>query len=200
MMMQMGQQGTPAVDAHQQLKQDFNVKHIEMDADKIDDDVKVLVVIHPKDISDKAQYAIDQFVLRGGKLIAFLDAQSAVASRQQNPMLGGMPGSVVVARQIAEGLGRSVRHRQSRRRFEFQDAIARPQRPAEGRASVAGAHSRWHQPRRHRRPARLTTSGCRCAARSPATPAAGLKETVLLNSTKDRELVDGFMASMGGEA
>ena len=76
----------------EQLKQDFNVKQIEMTADKIDDDVKVLLVIHPKDISDKAQFAIDQFVLRGGKLIAFLDPQSAMASRQQNPMMGGEMG------------------------------------------------------------------------------------------------------------
>ena len=94
MMMQMGQQGgTPAWTIIEQLKQDFNVKQIEMDADKIDDDVKVLLVIHPKDISDKAQFAIDQFVLRGGKLIAFLDPQSALASRQQNPMSGEMGGA-----------------------------------------------------------------------------------------------------------
>ena len=75
MMAQMGQQGgTPAWTLIEQLKQDFEVKHVEMTADKIDDDVKVLLVILPKDISDQAQYAIDQFVLRGGKLIAFLDA------------------------------------------------------------------------------------------------------------------------------
>src|ERR1035438_6835792 len=68
MMMQMGQGGgTPAWTIIEQLKQDFNLKRMEMTAEKIDDDVKVLVVIHPKDISDKAQYAIDQFVLRGGK-------------------------------------------------------------------------------------------------------------------------------------
>ena len=111
MMMQMGQGsgGTPPWTIIEQLKQDFNVKRIEMTADKIDDDVKVLVVIHPKDISDKAQYAIDQFVLRGGKLIAFLDAQSAIASRQQNPMAGGeMGGNVVVAGQIAESLGHAI--------------------------------------------------------------------------------------------
>ena len=44
-----------------------------MTADKIPDDVKVLVLIHPKAMSDAAQYAVDQFVLRGGKLVAFLD-------------------------------------------------------------------------------------------------------------------------------
>ena len=41
-----------------QLKQDFNVKRVEIDTDRIDDDVKVLLVIHPKGISDKTQYAI----------------------------------------------------------------------------------------------------------------------------------------------
>src|SRR5207302_4549890 len=36
-------------------------------------DIKVLVVAHPVDITDATQYAIDQFVLRGGKLLAFVD-------------------------------------------------------------------------------------------------------------------------------
>ena len=53
------------------MKNDFTVKRVAMDADKIDDEIKVLLVIHPRDITDKAQYAIDQFVLRGGKLMAF---------------------------------------------------------------------------------------------------------------------------------
>ncbi len=44
-----------------------------MTATKIDDDIKVLLVVHPRDITDATQYAIDQFVLRGGKLLAFLD-------------------------------------------------------------------------------------------------------------------------------
>ena len=56
-----------------ELQRDFTVKQVEMTADKIPDDIKVLVVIHPKGITDAAQYAIDQFVLRGGKLIAFVD-------------------------------------------------------------------------------------------------------------------------------
>ena len=56
-----------------ELKNDYTVKEVDMDTDKINDDIKVLLVIHPRDITDKAQYAIDQFVMRGGKLIAFLD-------------------------------------------------------------------------------------------------------------------------------
>jgi ABC-type uncharacterized transport system involved in gliding motility auxiliary subunit/ABC-type transport system involved in cytochrome c biogenesis permease component len=56
-----------------ELKSDFTLKDIPLTTSKIDDDVQVLLVAHPVDITDAAQYAIDQFVLRGGKLIAFLD-------------------------------------------------------------------------------------------------------------------------------
>jgi len=42
----------------------------------IDDAVKVLFLIHPKRLSDDAQYAIDQFVLRGGHLVVFVDPDS----------------------------------------------------------------------------------------------------------------------------
>ena len=52
----------------------------------------MLLVAHPKDIKETAQYAIDQFIMRGGKLIAFLDAMSLADSRQQNPMMGMQPG------------------------------------------------------------------------------------------------------------
>ena len=56
-----------------ELKKDFTVQEVPMTAAKIDDTIKVLVVVHPRNISDATQYAIDQFVLRGGKLLAFLD-------------------------------------------------------------------------------------------------------------------------------
>jgi hypothetical protein len=75
------------------LKNDFTVKRVEMDAERIPDDVKVLFVLHPRGITDHAQYAIDQFVLRGGKLIAFLDPLPVVDSREQNPMLGNIPNA-----------------------------------------------------------------------------------------------------------
>src|SRR6185295_920664 len=95
MMMRMGQQGgqEPWVIINE-LKNDFTVRNVGMDVDKIDDDVKVLVLIHPREISDKGQYAIDQFVLRGGKMIAFLDALPFVIdTKEQNQMFGAIPNS-----------------------------------------------------------------------------------------------------------
>ncbi|MDB6056389.1 MAG: ABC-type uncharacterized transport system involved in gliding motility auxiliary component-like, partial [Verrucomicrobiales bacterium] len=56
-----------------ELKKDFTVVPVPMDATNIDPHIKLLVVYHPVEIPDSAQYAIDQFVLSGGKVMAFLD-------------------------------------------------------------------------------------------------------------------------------
>lgn len=68
-----------------ELKQDFDVKEVPLTADKIDDEVKVLLVVYPKGITEATEFAIDQFVLRGGKLIAFLDPLSVFDNRAADP-------------------------------------------------------------------------------------------------------------------
>src|SRR5687768_16823149 len=72
-----------------ELKRDFEVKEVPMSAKEIDQDVKTLLLIHPRDIQPQAEYALDQFVLRGGKLIAFVDPY--MYFDQQQPMMPGMP-------------------------------------------------------------------------------------------------------------
>ena len=96
MAMQMGQRPPEGWAAFAELGKDYEVKTIATDVDAIDEDVKTLVVLHAKDLSDKTLYAIDQFVLRGGKLVACVDPFSIkdmIASRQQqNPMMMQMGG------------------------------------------------------------------------------------------------------------
>ena len=96
MMMQMGQRPPEGWAAFAELGKDYEVKAVATDASSIDDDVKTLVLVHAKDLSDRTLYAIDQFVLRGGKLIACVDPFSVkdmVSSRQrQNPMMMQMGG------------------------------------------------------------------------------------------------------------
>ncbi len=91
MMMQMGQRPPQGWAAFTELGKDYDVRAIGVDAEKIDDDVKTLVVLHPKNLSDKALYAIDQFVLRGGKLVACVDPLSIkdMQSSQGQQMMGG---------------------------------------------------------------------------------------------------------------
>ncbi len=98
MMMQMRQKPPQGWAAFNELKKDYDVREIATDVDMIDDDVKTLVVLHAKNLSDKALYAIDQFVLRGGRLIACTDPFSIMdmlsSRQQQNPMMqmGGQDG------------------------------------------------------------------------------------------------------------
>jgi ABC-type uncharacterized transport system involved in gliding motility auxiliary subunit len=78
----------------QELKKIFDVKEIKLDAQKIPDDIKVLLVIHPRNLSEETEYAIDQFVLRGGKLIAFVDPYAYFDQQPdlQNPFGGNQAG------------------------------------------------------------------------------------------------------------
>jgi len=71
-----------------ELKREFDVKQVNMTATEIPKDLKVLLVIHPRDITPQTEYALDQFVLRGGKLIAFVDPY---AYFDQLPSVPGMP-------------------------------------------------------------------------------------------------------------
>ncbi len=79
-MMPMGGGQDPWV-FYTELQRDYQVRQIELTAEKIDDDLEVVLVVHPAGISEKTQFALDQFLLRGGKLIVFLDPLSVVDSR-----------------------------------------------------------------------------------------------------------------------
>ncbi|MBR4654898.1 MAG: Gldg family protein [Kiritimatiellae bacterium] len=97
MMMQQRQRPNPGWAAFSELKKDYDVRSVATDVEKIDDDIKTLVVLHAKDLSEKALFAIDQFVIRGGRLIACVDPFSVmdlISSRQQqNPMMMQMGGN-----------------------------------------------------------------------------------------------------------
>ena len=71
-----------------QLRQLFDVRQLDPAAlKKIDPDITTLVLIHPKKLSDDAQYAIDQFVMRGGHLLVFVDPFA------ETDASGGEPGN-----------------------------------------------------------------------------------------------------------
>ena len=77
-----------------ELKRVFDVRKVEMETEKIPDDVSVLLVVHPRNLSETTEYAIDQFVLRGGKLIAFVDPYAYFDQQPdlQNPFGGQQAG------------------------------------------------------------------------------------------------------------
>lgn len=86
----------PAWIAFQELSQDYDVRQISSDTTAIDADIDVLIIVHPKEFSPGTFHAIDQFILRGGSLLAFVDPlclADANLSRQGKAISMSRPSS-----------------------------------------------------------------------------------------------------------
>lgn len=198
MMMQMGQRGSEPWALVNELKADFEIKRVDMAAERIDDEIKVLLVLHPKDITDKVQYAIDQFVMRGGKLVAFLDAVSLVDSKPQGNMPFNIPGAGSNLEKLltAWGLKYDTSKVVADLNFKMQ-LLGQRNQPQEAPAFLAVSAEGINQD--DVATSEIDNIWLPLAGAFSGTPVEGLKQTVLLHSTKDSQLVDGFMANMSGE-
>lgn len=128
-------QARPAWTIYEQLEQLFDIETIDVGASSLPDGLDLLMLVHPKELSDALRYEIDQFVLAGGKLVAFIDpfAEADQGGDPNDPMarlnagsssnLGGMLstwgvsfdkgrviGDQLYALQVNGNDGRPVRH------------------------------------------------------------------------------------------
>jgi ABC-type uncharacterized transport system involved in gliding motility auxiliary subunit len=92
MMQMQGQRPKPAWTLVEQLRRQYEVKGIAADVDEIKD-VDILLVIHPKDLPEKTMFAIDQFVLKGGRAIVCVDPHCFADPPDQTAMQRGVPSS-----------------------------------------------------------------------------------------------------------
>src|SRR5688572_21992448 len=177
-----------------ELKRDFNVRTVNMTATSIDPDLKVLLVIHPRDIPEATEYALDQFVLRGGKLIVFVDP-FAYFDQQPSPMpgVGGggtsstlprlfkawgvemNPGKVVADAVYYSGSGN-----------RYTPTVLTLNRSALNRDDVVTSQ--------------IETLLYAFGGAFDVKPAQGLKVTDLAKSSPNSMLVDNVVASVSGEA
>lgn len=75
------------------VRQLYQTQTLQPNLSEVPADIGVLLVVHPKDLPERALYAIDQFVLRGGKLLAFVDPHCEAdvpPPDPQNPMAAMM--------------------------------------------------------------------------------------------------------------
>ena len=68
-----------------QVEQLYTVRSLEPSLTTIGNDVDVLVLVHPKELPPAALYAIDQFALRGGHILAFVDPNSQADTAGADP-------------------------------------------------------------------------------------------------------------------
>ena len=71
---------------YSQAQQLFDVRPLQPTATSIGPDVRVLVLVDPKNLSPATQFAIDQFALRGGHILAFVDPEAEADQSGGNPM------------------------------------------------------------------------------------------------------------------
>lgn len=177
-----------------ELKRDFEVKNIPITAETIDPAIKTLLLIHPRDISDRTEYALDQFVLRGGKLIAFVDPHMYF-DQQPNPMMPmaqGQPGQSTLPRlfkawgvnmELGKALADVTYASGSGQRLT--PTILTLNRTAMNRDDVATSQ--------------IETVLLAFSGAFDIKPAAGLKVSELMKSSPNIMFVDGIVASLSGD-
>ena len=77
----------------ERIEELFEVRHLSpAGLQRVDEDVDVLMVVHPKGLSEGTRYAIDQFVLGGGRALVFVDPNAEADMTPSVPGLPPVPG------------------------------------------------------------------------------------------------------------
>jgi ABC-type uncharacterized transport system involved in gliding motility auxiliary subunit len=64
---------------YEQIRDTFDAKFLEQDFDRVPADIDVVLIAHPKPLSPTTQYALDQFIMRGGRALVALDPLSEIS-------------------------------------------------------------------------------------------------------------------------
>ena len=72
-----------------QLEQKYEVVTVPTDTTAIED-IDLLLVIHPKDLPEHTEYAIDQYVLGGGRAVVMIDPHAVIDMPDQMSRLQGV--------------------------------------------------------------------------------------------------------------
>src|SRR5246500_48335 len=201
MMMQRRQQGSQPWVFAQELKENYTVREVPLTADKIDDDISVLLVDYPKGVTESAQFAIDQFMLRGGKMVALLDPFSFVDSQLSGGQQAMMRGETYSANldKLLKAWGLE---------FTADKIVADPnlatkiQRQAGSVDSDMTVLSVNGDTINKSDPLGASTTDLLLpfAGAFTGTPVSGLKEETLVSTTPQAGLIDASTVMMGSEA
>lgn len=90
-MSQSGRGRNDAWTIYNLLLKSVDVRQIVSTATSVPEGVDVVVLVHPKELTDETLYALDQFVLRGGRLLVFVDPHSEGEAQNPELLRRGMP-------------------------------------------------------------------------------------------------------------
>ena len=91
---------------YDQLKQLFTIETVSPQATELPEDLDMLVLVHPRDLPESLMYEIDQFVMAGGHLLAFMDPMAEADLGDPNdPMAAMQAGSSSTLDPLLAGWG-----------------------------------------------------------------------------------------------
>jgi ABC-type uncharacterized transport system involved in gliding motility auxiliary subunit len=200
MMMIQRQRGSDPWVFVQELKQNYTVREVPLTADKIDDDISVLLVAYPKGITESAQFAIDQFMLRGGKLVALLDPFSFVDSQLSGGQQAMMRGETFSANldKLLKAWGPEFTESKIVADPNLATKIQRQNGSVDSDMTVLTINGDTIN-KSDPLGASTTDLLLPFAGAFTGMPAGGLKEEVLVSSTSQAGLVDAQMVMLGGD-
>jgi ABC-type uncharacterized transport system involved in gliding motility auxiliary subunit len=179
-----------------ELKKDFTLKEVPMTATRIDDDIGVLVVVHPREITDATEYALDQFVLRGGKLLAFVDPHAYFDQKhdQMAQVLGESSGQSTLAKLLkAWGLNMDMEKVVADMTYGGHNPQSGSSMPTVLVINKTGINNEDIVT------SQIDNLVLPYAGAFTGKPADGLKETVLVHSSPESELVESVTAGIAVE-
>ncbi|MAD84493.1 MAG: ABC transporter, partial [Deltaproteobacteria bacterium] len=74
-----------------ELEKSVSVENLPLSTEEIPDDISLLIVLHPRGFSPRLQYALDQYVLRGGRLVVLLDPNARADMTSPENQFGQQP-------------------------------------------------------------------------------------------------------------
>lgn len=199
-MMMQGQPGgmKPAWMIITELKKEYDVVELPVSSDAIADDIDIVMAIHPKELEAKTLFALDQFVLRGGRLIAFLDPMCMADMQNQPQQMQYMPPAASSLDPLLKAWGVSFEtEKVVLDRSAATDIRQGPQSGAETMPSVLSLGVE-HIDRNDPAVALLNSMLMLNTGAFAGTPAEGLTKTVLISSSDDSQFLEKYMAQRSG--
>lgn len=187
------------------LTEDYNVREIPPAATSIDPDIDTLIVVHPKQMPDAALYAIDQYILRGGRVLAFVDPLSLIdmagSEMQMQQMFGADTSSDL--NKLTEAWGIKMEPGKVLADLNASTSIRRTATDMEDSPtflSLRNDRSRQNISRDDVATADLNFLLLPFSGAFSGQPAEGLSMTTLLVSSRESQLVESMEAQFGGDS
>jgi len=194
-----GGRPTPAWTFARELQALYEVVTVSPTDDQLPENLAALVIVHPKELDEDLLYAVDQYVVGGGRLLVFLDPLCLAEVESRGPMGAafGLTGARSDLNKLTEAWGFTLRPM-----LVADPVTATPVRAGDGPPTrnaawltLTGALIEQGE---------IATSGLNIlmlpfAGAFSGTAASGLTQTPLLRASEQAGLSDPMMIAMGGD-